>query len=402
MVHEGADKHPRPAQPTSPPRPAASDSPRVLALRCALLLALLLGMLASWKLWVGPRTFPALPVAAWFPQLSSPWDAALLALMLLAALASFRIYRPAILGLLLIALFLYCGDQNRGQPWVYLYCVLLLITLLPEAPALAASRLVIAAVYVWAGLQKLGPDYRESIMPYMMQPVAQWLPVPAAALVKGCLLGAPVAEVFIGVGLWIPRLRRVAIVTALVIHAVALLILGPLGHNQNLVVWPWNLAMVTFVIILFPPVRVVETWRALRGSTLAVAITGLVVGLPALNHLGWWDSYFSFALYSGNTAKADLIIVPSLVPRLPEELRRHAVPLHKDVIAANPGLKGLWVFDMQTWAVSSLDVPPIPEPRNYRSMAKAVARFAEQPTDVQLIVFPRHGPTQVYRADQLR
>ena len=90
------------------------------------------------------------------------------------------------------------------------------------------------------------------------------------------------------------------------------------------------------------------------------------------------------------------------MPRLPEDLRGYAHPLHEDVIAANPGMKGLWVFDMQTWAVSSLDVPPIPEPRNYRSMAKAVARFAEQPTDVQLIVFPLRGPTQILRADQLR
>ncbi len=380
----------------------ADVPPRLLALRCAILLALLLGMLASWKLWIAARTFPFLPVASWFPQAPVPWDVALLGLMFAALVASFRFYRPAIAVLLLGALFLYGGDQNRGQPWFYLYGVLLLGTLLPAAPALAASRLIISVVYLWAGLQKLGPDYQQSVVPYMMQPVTNWLPASVAVLVKWSLLAAPGVEMFIGAGLWIPKLRRGAIILTVLVHAAALLILGPLGHNHNLVVWPWNLAMVAFVIILFPQVNIREAWHDLRRSISALVLTSLITLLPAFSYLGWWDSYFSFALYSGNTAKADLIIVPSLVPRLPEAMRGFAHPLHADVIALNPGMKGLWVFDMQTWALTSLDVPPIPEPRNYRSMAKVVARFAERPDDAQLIVFPRRGPTQVFRADQLR
>ena len=396
------DRGAAPPPRVSLPRWMAVAPPRVLSLRGAILLALLLGILASWKLWIAGRMFPLLPVASWFPQLPSPWDAALLALMFVAAIASFRVYRWAITVLLLGALFLYCGDQNRGQPWFYLYGVLLLITLLPNAASLGASRFIISAVYIWAGVQKLGPDYEQIIIPYMMQPIATWLPASGATLVKWCLLASPYVEVFIGVGLWIPKLRRVATVTVVLVHAVALLILGPLGHNQNLVVWPWNLAMVAFVLILFPKVSVGESWRDLLRSKAGLVLTALVTLLPTLSYFGWWDSYFSFALYSGNTAKADLIIVPSLVPRLPEELRGYAHPLHEDVIAANLGLKGLWVFDMQTWAIKSLDVPPIPEPRNFRSMAKVVARFAEQPADVQLIVFPRGGPAQIFRADQLR
>jgi len=384
------------------PALAKVESRRLFALRCAIVLATVLGMAASWKLWLSARSFPLLPVASWFGQPAAPWNAVLLSALLLVLFASLRFQRPATILFLVGALFLYGGDQNRGQPWFYLYWVLLLITLLPAAPALAASRFVISAVYVWAGVQKLGSDYGEIIMPYMMQPVTSWLPGPGATLVKWCLLAAPGVEVFIGFGLWIPRLRVVAIFTAVLVHAVALLILGPVGHNQNLVIWPWNLAMVAFVIILFPKVSVGQSWRDLLRSKTGLGVTALVTLLPALSYLGWWDSYFSFALYSGNTAKADLIIVPSLVPRLPEELRRYAHPLHEDVIAAKPELKGLWVFDMQTWANSSLDVPPIPEPRNYRSMAKAVARFAEQPTDAQLIIFPRHGPVQTFRADQLR
>lgn len=375
---------------------------RFHALRCAILAALLLGLLASWKLWLLPRSFPVLPLVPGFPQLNRPWDFTLLGLMLGACVASLRAYRPAIGFLLACMVVLYCGDQNRGQPWFYLYAILLLLTLLPEAPALAAARLVITAVYFWAGVQKFGPDYREAIIPYMMQPVANWLPPGGAVAVKWGLLGAPVVEVLMAIGLWMPRLRRAAIVIILVVHAVALLILGPLGHNQNLVVWPWNLAMVAFVLILFPAVRLAGAWRDLRRSVAAVVITALVSLLPVLSYFGCWDSYFSFALYSGNTAKSDLFLVPALAQKLPEDLRRYAHPLNESVVAANPGLKGLWVFDTQSWALDSLLVPPIPEPRNFRSMAAAIAAYAEQPTDVQLMVFPRRGEPQVWRADQLR
>ena len=35
------------------------------------------------------------------------------------------------------------------------------------------------------------------------------------------------------------------------VHLAALLFLGPLGHNYNWVVWPWNLAMIGLVWALF-------------------------------------------------------------------------------------------------------------------------------------------------------
>ncbi len=375
---------------------------RLLVLRCVLLLAVFLGMLASLKLWLTARAFPLVPVVAGFPQWPAPWDAVLLTLLLLALVGGIWFYRPAVAVFLIGALFLYCGDQNRGQPWFYLYFVLLLLTLRPEGPAVAACRVVVSVVYVWAAVQKFGPDYQRLVVPYMMQPVAHWLPAPGVAVAKWCLSAAPAVELFIGLGLWVPALRRAAIVTTVLVHGVALLLLGPLGHNYNLVVWPWNLAMVALVVVLFPPVRLSETFRALRRSAVAVIVTALVALLPLLGYFGWWDSYFSFALYSGNTATADLILVPSMAERLPEPLRRFAHPLHADVIAANPALRGLFVFDLQSWAQAELGVPPIPEPRNYRAIGRHLARFAEQPTDLQLIISPRRGPVRVLRASDLR
>ncbi len=381
-----------------PPRVA----PRVAALRVTLLSAALFGMLASVKLWLTARTFPLLPVGGWFPSLPSPLDKVFFAVLLLALVLAVRFYRPAILLFLVGGLFLYLGDQNRGQPWFYLYWVLLLLTLLPDATALAACRLVVSAVYVWAGLQKCNGGFYSLVVPYMIEPAANWFPSGGVTMVTWLISATPAVEIFIGVALWIPALRRVAMGTTVAVHLAAMLLLGPLGHRYNLIVWPWNLAMIALVLVLFPPVRWRETLATVRRSVSAAVVTGLVCLLPALSFFGWWDSYFSFALYSGNLAKADLFLTTPMVGRLPETLRPFAHPVHPDVIATNPGLAGLHVFDFQTWAQTELGVPPLPEPRGYKSVGRSIARFAAEANDVQLAIAPRHGPVQVLRAPDLR
>ena len=381
--------------------PPMIESRRACTFRWVALAATLLGMLASLKLWLTARTFPLLPLGG-LPAVPAPWDAVLLGGLLLALLLAVRFHRPSVLCFLLGSLLLYGTDQNRGQPWFYLYWILLLLTLLPEATALAAARFVLSAVYIWAGVQKCGPDFQRLVVPYLMQPVSNWFPPGPASCVQWIISATPAVEIFIGVALWIPRLRLGAIALTIAVHVVALLVLGPLGHKYNAVVWPWNLAMVALVVVLFPPVSFVESWRQLRRSFIGTGIVALVTLLPLLSYSGRWDSYFSFALYSGNTATADLFITPALAERLPPELKPFAHPLHPDVVAANPELNGLWIFDIQSWAQSELGVPPVPEPRSYVSAARYVARFAPGPNDAQLLIQPRGGPPQVYRAADLK
>ena len=378
-----------------------TESRRAFAFRGIILAATLLGMMASLKLWLTARTFPLLPWGG-LPAVPAPWDAVLLGGLWLALLLAARFPRPAVIFFLLGSLFLYATDQNRGQPWFYLYWILLLLTLLPAATALAAARFVLSAVYIWAGVQKCGPDFQRLVVPYLMQPVSHWFPPGLASLAQWLISTTPAVEIFIGVALWIPRLRRGAIALTIAVHAVALLVLGPLGHKYNAVVWPWNLAMVAFVVVLFPPVSLGESWRQLHRSFAGTVMVALVVLLPLLSYSGRWDSYFSFALYSGNTATADLFITPALVERLPPELKPFAHPLHRDVVAANPALNGLWIFDLQSWAQAELGVPPVPEPRSYVSAARGVARFAPGPADAQLLIQPRGGPTRVYRVEDLK
>jgi hypothetical protein len=68
-----------------------------------------------------------------------------------------------------------------------------------------------------------------------------WMPA-SAWLSLGLLL--PLAEAAIGVGLLFPRTRGVAWVGAVLMHALVLLSIGPVGRSYNAIVWPWNAAMI--------------------------------------------------------------------------------------------------------------------------------------------------------------
>src|SRR5947209_1179399 len=267
--------------------------------RAVLLSMSMLGLLASRRLWLSSRTFPLLPVASWFPSLSAPWDQWLFGAVLLSLLLACWWYRTMVLFFLSAMLFLYLGDQNRGQPWIYMYWTTLGMTLFPEEIALSAGRVILSAVYVWGGIHKCNPKFFQFVPEWFVSPAAVW--GWSASVIDLCALAvatAPAAEVLIGILFWVPSRRWIALGAAVIIHGAALLFLGPIGHGYNWVVWPWNVAMPLLAFIFFAPSATLRAWESLeplRRSKRALAIVSLICLLPVLNFFGWWDSYFSFS-----------------------------------------------------------------------------------------------------------
>ncbi len=381
------------------PAPFAGLAQRAIWLRVVLLAACFLGLLASAPLWCNSRLYPFVPVTDGFPMLPVPWDKIFFGMLLLSLVLSVWFYRPAILFFLAGSAFLALGDQNRCQPWFYLYWIMFVFTLLPEPSATAAARLAISAVYVWSGLQKCNAGFYEQVVPFFLQPMTNWFSASLLPVMKGLIGATPAIEVFIGVALWIPLSRRVAIATTLAVHAVALLVLGPLGHKHNFIVWPWNLAMPLFVLILFSPVRLAATWRELRHSTAGTIATILFCALPALSFIGRWDSYMSFALYSGNLAKADMFVSAALADRLPPHVQKMLNPMS---VRFDPDRQGPWVVNYQGWCVLKTAVPPLPEPRGYLAVGRYLAGFAPTTNDFHLIIVSRDGATNFYNGGNLR
>lgn len=381
------------------PRPFSGVPQRLVCLRLALLLGCFFGMLASLPLWASSRPYPLVPVAAWFPVFSSPADWLCLGVLLGSLLSACWTYRPSVIFFLVGSLFLACGDQNRWQPWFYMYWVMLLLSLQTEATTLAACRLAFSAIYFWAGVQKLNPDFFQIAVPWMIQPAAAWVPA-GAVKVLGWLIGAaPAIEMFIAVGVWFSRSRPVALTAVVLVHLTSLILLGPLGHKHNLVIWPWNIFMPVMAVVLFWRCELRPVWQPLRQSRVVSVVLLLFSVLPSLSYLGWWDSYLSFCLYSGGMAKADLFLSGPLYERLPLAIRAHAAPTPGPF---NPQVQGPYVLVIQLWAEKELRAPPPPEPRVYRAVAREVAGYAAQADDLHLIIAPRRGPIEFYTASALR
>jgi len=385
--------------------PFAGVERRVAFLRGTLLVSLFLGMLASAPVWQNVRSYPLLPVAAWVPILPAPADTALLAAMLFALVAAGWRYRAAVAFFLVAAVFAWAQDQHRGQPWFYMYCAMLLLSLFPTETALAACRVALTAVYFWGGVQKCNPRYFDLMPGWFVEPMGHW-PVPdvAVAAMRLAIWAAPFIEIALAVGLWIPQARRLTLVGLTLLHGFALLLLGPLGHDYNWVVWPWNLAMIALAWTLFAddpaaraPLTISGTMTALRRSSVALVFTGLFGLLPALSFIGRWDSSFSFALYSESQAAANVFVTPAFAERLPPHLRRY---LRAYDVAFDPQHQGSLLFEFQRWCYDDLRVPAFAEPRGYRGMFQHLRAYAPTPPDLRMIIGPRAGPVIFLEGDR--
>ena len=97
--------------------------------------------------------------------------------------------------------------------------------------------------------------------------------------------------------------------------------------------------------------------------------------------------------------QADLFVSAELRERLPEPVRRFTPstpePYHRQ-------LQGPYVVRVDLWSAAILKVPPLPESRNYRNIARWMASMAADSNEVRLMVIPRVGPSLFYRGSDLR
>ena len=320
--------------------------------------ALVAGIACSHGLWLSPeRMYPQIPILPGIPALPLAVSALIL-LALFAALVVTVIPRAprwtaaVPVGLLAV---LIAFDQSRLQPWVVTYCVVFLLTAFArdaqtDASALMTLRFVIAIEYVWSGLQKANVNFIDGVWPAFSDALTRALHLaPAVSHVAGA--SVPVVEIAIGCALFIPGVRRIAVIAACGMHATILASL--IGSGENAAVWPWNIAMPLFDIVLFWNATSVA-WRPslLRRFPAGIAAIVLVGFLPVLSFWGYWDAYASAALYSGNTAQAGIVIDPAALDTLPPTLRRNTWQASRPMF-----------IDINRWSYDELQVPVYPERR---------------------------------------
>ena len=385
-------------------RPAA----RVDLLRVAICLACGLGLLLSLRLWLSSRAYPLTPLWKNLPPIPLPFDYLLFGflLTLLASVAIFPGKVNFLTAFLLIAVALCVMDQSRWQPWFYQYVFMLAAFALygrtrseqNDDRLLNTCRLILVTLYFWAGVQKLGVGFIDQIFPSLVNPYLHFLFGRGNVIPRPFIAMLPLVEIGIGIGLLTRRFRNVSVVLALLMHLIVLSLLVPL--RREIVIWPWNVAMMCFVVILFWRTsdftwRDVVISRPLSFKMLVLLLFGI---MPLFNLFGLWDSYLSGSLLSGHLNAARITISDSVKQRLPANIQQHA--------EATPN-SGEWNINPVRWSLSELNVPPYSEPRVFKSIARSICSYAESNHDVTLTVFSGRGrltgqrTAQTYDCSQL-
>lgn len=366
------------------PRLLSAYLTKIALLRISVIAGLLAGFALSPKLWLSSRLYPLTPVWSFIKPLTSPGDYivffTVIALLIAAAIVPRREIQIAVFVLLTLVVL---QDQSRLQPWFYQYALMLLAIALagPDRPAAALNTccLIVAATYVWSGLAKLNPNFIGDTFPFLVTPfigggngVVEWL-------VRLLAFLAPLLECAAGVGLLTRRFRPFAVFFAIVMHVFILVTIGPLGRDVNIVVWPWNLAMIAFLLILF--FRRTEDpapWEIIWGRAFAFQKIVLVLFalMPMLSLFNLWDHYLSSALYSGNRNSGVVYLSDAVFDRLPDKIEDY-------VTEEGPNRNKLDIFD---WSLGELNVPSYPEIRVYKNVAREICGYALDDPGVELVI----------------
>jgi uncharacterized membrane protein YphA (DoxX/SURF4 family) len=358
---------------------------RIIAVAC------IVSMLLCYKLWLGERLFPLTPVANFLPVLNHPFDYILFGttIILLICISLSRNPQKFIIAFLIFVFALASLDQNRWQPWLYQYTLMLFVVssfsfrcdnIKHQNAIITIFKLMIGAIYFWSGLQKLNPNFLGDTFPWLMEPITNHLGTNSINHFKTLGQAFPLIEIGAGIALFITPIRKFAVCLILLMHLFILFVVGPFGHNYNPVIWPWNIAMIIFVVILFYNkedfnfglIRSMFHYHSLK------IVTILFVLMPLFNFFNLWDSYLSHNLYSGNSSNGVIYVSDSVKIKLPDALRPYAIgQLNQNQIT------------IKYWCMEELGVPAYPEKRNFEAITKTFYKYAADSSEIYLMYTPK-------------
>lgn len=362
---------------------------RIEILKYVIVLEMFSGVLMSINLWTNIRSFPVVPVVENLDFINNfqliLWP--LLLISLLGVLISNKL-----LYVLIPTLFIYIlGDQIRLQPWVYQYLIMFSIlffyTYLRKSKELKNEnqykiltlfRIILGGIYFFSGLQKLNSNFIFEVFPWMIGPITNIIPFNLSNLwlVFGFIV--PFVEMFIGINLFSNKNRKLALSLAVLMHIFILVVLGPLGHSWNSVVWSWNISMIFLCLLLFYKVSnfsFLDVKNVFKDHFAKIIIILFLI-MPFLSFLNLWDSYLSSSLYSGNTYQGEIYISRQVKENLPKDIGKYTTTFKDNEFQLN----------INIWSFGELNVPVYPEIRVYKKILRDICLFSLDKNDMTLIV----------------
>lgn len=315
----------------------------------------------SFKLWLADRIFPLIPVNENLSSLP-PIFHLLLLITSFACMAWLVVFPGKKMAMLLVVVeLLSCLlDQNRWQPWEYQFiCMIAVYSFInDEKKQLFTWQLIITGLYFFSGISKFNSAFIHDIWHNLF--LRRWLGVTEITpwLTRlGYLL--PLLEMGAAICLFFKQTRWIALWILITMHFVILLMLGPLGLEMNVVIWPWNVLMPLLLFILFSrqcfqPGKI-RYWRPV---TWLILVCWWM--LPWLQLGGHWDKYLSSVLYSGGVPQL-FICTDNVVAK--KELGSLMTDGYK-VIPCTPALS------TYQWGIFEMKTAPYPESRIYKAIVK--------------------------------
>ena len=341
--------------------------------------AFLIGILGSYKLWLTYRVFPLAPLVE---GLSAPALVHNLILLVLASSLLFLIFRLNARVILVFflalasALFL---DQNRLQPWVYFYSLILVFFYHPKNdpnPAFVPNsiRIVLIFMYLWSGLHKLNVSFLNIEFPQLVNDFIAGKYPSIFKLSKRLAILVPLIEIVAGILLIFPKRRLAGFVLAICTHLFVLLLLSGIDHNP--IVLPWNIALILLGVLVFFKN---DTPLAFSGSK-NLALVFLVGVMPLFNLVNAWSDYLSWSLYS---AKNKLFYV-AIAKKHWEQFKYLEPALISQGDSSKP-----YIVDVNKWSFQELNVPVNPEYRVFRGISKHFCQPALSENELFFMVYKK-------------
>ncbi len=358
---------------------------KLTIIRKTVSLSFILGILLSIKLWHSDRLFPLISAVDFLPTLSPTINYGILSLFLVSlALIFFSSNKKWVLFSLSILLILLLQDQMRWQPWVYIY-VLMLIPFLfkneenSDAKKINYLQIIFIGIYIWGGIHKLNPNFIELIFRSILVDLFNI----SNQTISGSFLqigySIPIIEIGIGIALTFPKTRKIGVLFAIASHCFILLYIYSFGALSNSVVYPWNLAMIISVYILFYDTKngIVILESILKYRILNYSILFIVGVLPILNFANSWDTYLSFSLYSAKSKNYYILIKDG-------DATNVNATIYQDYFKTIDGMSGGKIINITLWSFKELNVPMNPEKRIFEKIGK---QFCNTTDDKNTIIF---------------
>lgn len=348
-----------------------TDKRRIQLLIKIIVVSLIAENLLTWKAWIPyQREFPLISAFESLQfSLELIGDIVLTSILLVTLLLVFfkkRIKVSIILFITGLSL-LILEDITRLQPWTYYQSLTLLLLSFHNQKIYKAILfgviMIVSGTYFWSGIQKLNINFITEIMPRLLSKPFNFQLQPNVNLpfTHYLFFLIPITEIFVGLSLLFKRFRNYGIILGVTIHLLILLILGPLGHNWNNVVWIWNISLIaSLVLFINLDLDFKKKFQSFKYNYIVLSIFFI---MPFLNFAGYWDNNLSGALYSGTK--------PNMIYYFEKSIKKELTPNRRLSTYHNEENSRTYI---STWAYKDINTVPYPEERYYRRIAKTLCK----------------------------